>query len=70
MKVTERNYAKLALNDEVTVIYELELSAVLVGFLIFKEWIKGVELQHKGIMAGIGSVSYMDNDAARFALIS
>ena len=29
-----------------------------------------MEPQHKGIMAGIGIVSYIDNDAARFALIS
>ena len=70
VKVTEQDGAKLALNDEATVIYELELLAVLVGFLVFKEWSKGVEPQHEGIMAGVGIVSYMDNDAARFALIS
>ena len=62
--------AKLALNDEATVIYELELLAALIGFLIFKEWIGSERPQRDGIMAGIGIVSYIDNDAARYALIS
>ena len=70
VKVEAEDCAKLALNDEATVIYELELLAVLIGFLIFKEWIGSERPQRDGIMAGVGIVSYIDNDAARYALIS
>ena len=70
VKVEAADCAKLALNDEATVIYEFELLAVLIGFLVFKEWIGSKRPQRDGLMAGVGIVSYIDNDAARYPLIS
>ena len=60
----------LAKKDEATVIYELEMLAVLIGFLVFKEFLMANIEADGETIAGIGVVSYIDNDAARYALIA
>ena len=68
--VSDKDCSLLAKKDEATVIYELEMLAVLIGFLVFKEFLMVNIGSDRETVAGIGVVSYIDNDAARYALVA
>ncbi|CAE7480360.1 unnamed protein product [Symbiodinium sp. CCMP2592] len=70
--ISEQQAKSMSLQDEHTIIYELEMFGVLIGFklLVEKTAAFAESYEQPGAVAGTGVIFYIDNDAARHAYIA
>ncbi|CAE7198920.1 ANKRD50 [Symbiodinium sp. CCMP2592] len=69
--ISEQQAKSMSLQDEHTIIYELEMFGVLIGLklLVEKTAAFAESYEQPGAVAGTGVICYIDNDAARHAYI-
>ncbi|CAE7192582.1 unnamed protein product, partial [Symbiodinium sp. CCMP2592] len=70
--ISEQQAKSMSLQDEHTIIYELEMFGVLIGLklLVEKTAAFAESYEQPGAVAGTGVICYIDNDAARHAYIA
>ncbi|CAE7032794.1 unnamed protein product [Symbiodinium sp. CCMP2592] len=70
--ISEQQAKSTSLQDEHTIIYELEMFGVLIGLklLVEKTAAFAESYEQPGAVAGTGVICYIDNDAARHAYVA